>query len=212
MDTPYISPRRIIHWSNSTLQKSKGFYPDPTTNAAYLNTDKFIEARFCIFIEHMLSLPHDEFLKDDDKLHQFGLLADLPDNFLKMFMLVARGIFDESGRLLDHWKDFQKELRRPERGWHEMLTRLGYVFGEGLTSDQFVAHPDSELAKFFQTYYENHQEYRIYFNSLKEQMAEGGMVTVLKPKEYFRAKLRGELGSDFKRKNGGDGGVETAIR
>lgn len=94
-----------------------------------------------------------------------------------------------------------------------MLTRIGYVFGDGLSRDEFIAHPESGLANFFKTYFENHQEYRVYFNGLKESMIGGGMEQVLKPREYFRAKAKGEIGPGGKPKPAdGDGGIDGFSR
>ena len=201
-----------MDWSKAVLSKDKGYFPESSTNEAHKQTDKLMDARFCIYLEKLLELPHAEFINNNKRVYEFGLHADLPDDIIRMFTIFVRGLFDANGKLRDHWRDFQKDLKRPESGWYELITRIGYVFGNGIAEGRFVAHPESQLANFFKVYYQNHEEYRTYFAALKDKMSGGHMVTILKPVEYFRTKAKGGPldGSKLKPEEGA-GGVDAGM-
>ncbi len=213
METSLLSPRRIIHWSNAVVSEKLQYFPAPSTDSSHVVTDKYMDSRIAVFLEGMLQVPHRDLLNDDNKLHQLGLIADLPDNVIKVCILFVRGMFELDGKLSSTWRDFQKDMRRPEKGWYELITRWGFFFGESINKGEFVEHPDSQLGDFFKTYYLNHKEYAGYFELLKEKIAGGDMVTILKPREYFKAKAKGDpLDGSKPKETAADAGVAMTSR
>lgn len=210
METALFSPRRIIHWSNSVVNQKNEYFPEPSTNSSHIVTDKYIQSRIGVFIEDMLLLPHDDLMKNDNRLHQLGVEADLPDNVIRISMIFVRSLFEPSGKLTDGWREFQKDLRRHERGWYELITRLGFYIAAAMAKGEFTPNPASQLAEFFKVYYANFQEYSAYLQNVNKSVGNGEMVAILKPKEFFKAKSKGDLTG--KEKQASDDGMTAFIR